>query len=307
MALSQATLKLGSTLFGTKTAARPETSNSVQGFGALPPQAQQAYLNQALPAAQGAFENINKQMPLARVQAPSDLFGNQSLYNLQQMSDQMGGLYGHAGQGVSPADVVPINAMQQEALSNIMNGADPNNLSAQLMQYQDPYNIMVRDRAINSIKDRADQIRKKIMGDMAASGNLAASGGSALAFQLSELDKNTSNQIADLEAFLGKEGYQQANNLRNQQLSQMLGGGELLQGQHQNELNASLGRQQLPYKNAGMLAQIINAASGGNSSSIKAREATTNGLGKAENLLSMIVGKDGMENAINSTFGKYLS
>lgn len=72
----------------------------VSGFSALPKQVQDAYLNTFLPGALDWYSN-NKEyqaLPMKRVNAPSSPFDSQGLYDLQQYSDSVGGLFSPYGQ-----------------------------------------------------------------------------------------------------------------------------------------------------------------------------------------------------------------
>lgn len=70
-----------------------QNQNSVSGIAALPPEVQQAYIKTLLPAALKQFEKPFRPAPMQRVNAPSTPFDSQAMYQLQQYSDAMGGMF----------------------------------------------------------------------------------------------------------------------------------------------------------------------------------------------------------------------
>ena len=94
LALGAATL--AGSLFGGNKGGRGEQHTS--GFGALPQQVQQAYLNQYLPSIQKQFSRPNG-LPLG--EAMGGQFGSQALQELQNYSNQTGGIF-PGTTGVSP-------------------------------------------------------------------------------------------------------------------------------------------------------------------------------------------------------------
>lgn len=101
-----------------------DTEPQKQGFAALPKRVQDAFLDTYLPAALEDFERqYEPLLPFARAQDPrQDPFASQGLFEIQQMADRSGGLFGAPPQqqATPPAavDAETIGAVLGTALSN---------------------------------------------------------------------------------------------------------------------------------------------------------------------------------------------
>jgi len=69
------------------------------GFYALPGEVQDAYLKTYLPAVMDVYNQGYQGIPMARVSAPTSPFDSKALYQLQQYSDAIGGLFSPYGRG----------------------------------------------------------------------------------------------------------------------------------------------------------------------------------------------------------------
>lgn len=99
----------GSIFGGKKTKAQPTS-----GFATLPKPVQDAFLKTYLPDVLSQYDTPFQPIPMNRVSAPdpNDPFASRGLYDLQQYSDQIGGLF-------TPTD--PNRAMQQPAEAPVQN------------------------------------------------------------------------------------------------------------------------------------------------------------------------------------------
>lgn len=225
---------------------------SQSGFAALPPQVQQAFLQQYLP--QLLQQNQGKLQTVPLGEAPQGPFGSQGLQQLQNYSYAHGGLF-NGTEGVNPlGHVEPLNQFQQGALGSF--GGGLSGLQQELPGYQDLYNQNVRDPQLREIERQQQQAQNGLLGANARSGNLGAFGSSALGTQIAEL-QNHYNQYKD-QAQIG--AFQGANNLRNQTLQQMLNAGNQVQQQGQQSLNAVQPylQQNLPQQRLQQFAQGLN-------------------------------------------------
>lgn len=120
-----------------------------------------------------------------------------------------------------------MNPYEQEVMDTMGGGIDQ--LNQDIGDYMNPYQQAVTDRGLANIQQRTDQQRSGLMGNNARAG-VGAFGSSALGTQLSQLENNSQNRMADFEALQNQQNYNQALGLRNQTLSQMLGAGQMPYG-----------------------------------------------------------------------------
>lgn len=107
---------IAASAFG-KNKDKPSAQQS--GFAALPQEVKDAYLKTYLPGVLEAFNTPYQPLPMSRVSAPSSVFDSQGLYDLQQYSDSMGGLFG-APQQEAPAQRQSMPATEAETLRGMI-------------------------------------------------------------------------------------------------------------------------------------------------------------------------------------------
>ncbi len=120
---------IGGLFGGDEEQQQQQTSNNVSGFAALPPQVQQAYLQQYLP---GVLEQYNRgqyQIPSERINEGQP-FQSQGLTGLQRYFDQRG-----IPNAVNPYGVEPLNQIQQNAITGLGQGYNAQNPD----QFINPY------------------------------------------------------------------------------------------------------------------------------------------------------------------------
>ena len=108
--------------FGNKNkGAKPAQS----GFNALPKAVQDAWLENYVPDVMSQYNAGYQGVPMSRVEAPTDVFGSQALYDLQQFSDNVGGFF-------SPLQAPQDNGLSAfESLPAIVGGMGANNIGVQ--------------------------------------------------------------------------------------------------------------------------------------------------------------------------------
>lgn len=203
-------------------------ASSVNGFAALHPDAQKAWLEQYLPQLLEQYKGKFQTGPLG--QAPTGPFASQGLQDLQAHSNKVGGIFGN-GTGVNPIGAIePFNQYQQNALSSFGGGLA--GLKNELGGFQDLYNENILNPQLSEIDRDASILNNNLLGQK--SGNLGAFGSSALGTQLAQL-QDSANRLK-LNARAG--AFQGALGLRRQSLQDMLTSGSLIQQQNQGSLNA---------------------------------------------------------------------
>ena len=127
---------LGGALFGKNKSTPQQTGAS--GLAAAHPEVQHAYLAGLLPEAWQQFSGGNFQgTPMG--QAPTGPWGSQAEQELQNYSNQNGGIFA-GGTGVHPLGAVePFNPYQQNALSQF--GQGYGNFQQNQDQYMNPYQM----------------------------------------------------------------------------------------------------------------------------------------------------------------------
>jgi hypothetical protein len=205
-------------------------NGQTQGFAALPPEVQQAWLQQYLPQLLQQHQGKLQTTPLE--QARSGPFESQGLQELQDYANRNAGIFGGSW-GVRPlGQVEPLNQIQQGALGNVGRGLA--GLSEDLPGYQSLYNQNVLDPQLKDIQRQQDIAQNNLLGAKAGTGNLGALGSSALGTQLAQNLDNYNRQREQARA----AGYQHSIGLRNQTLQQMLSAGNQVQAQGQQQLSA---------------------------------------------------------------------
>ncbi len=205
-------------------------SSSTSGFGALPPEVQQAFLQQYLPQLQAQTQGKYQGTPMG--QAETGPFASQGLQQLQQYSNHNGGIFGN-GTGVNPIGTVePFNQYQQNALTQAGGGIQ--GLKEQLPGYQDLWNENVLNPQLQEMDYQNALKQHQLLSSKAGNGNLGAFSSSALGTQLAQQQQDANRLKLNARA----EGFQGAQQLRNQTLQEMLGAGNMIQGQNQQSLNA---------------------------------------------------------------------
>lgn len=231
-------------LFGGNDYEPQQTGSS--GFAALPPQVQQAYLQQLLPQAQNIFSSPYVTTPLG--QARNSPFESQALQELQQYSNQNGGLFA-GGTGVRPlGQVEPFNETQQNALGQFGQGygnflqnqgqyMNPyqqrvlnqlamggQGMNQQLPGYMNPWLEQVLNPQLDYLNRESQSAENRLRGRISGSGNLGG-GGSTYAQQLAKIDQNRQQLGSDI---IGREtgnAYNQALGQYNLGLSGLFQGG----------------------------------------------------------------------------------
>ncbi len=211
---------------GSPTAA----GGTQSGFAALPPEVQQAFLQQYLPQLLQQHQGKFQTTPLE--QARSGPFESQALQELQDYSNRNSGIFGGSW-GVRPlGQVEPLNQMQQNALGSFGRGLS--GLQNELPGYQSLYNENVLNPQLQEIQRQQDIAQNNLLGAKAGSGNLGALGSSALGTQLAQQQEAANRAMMEARS----QGYQQSLGLRQQTLQDMLRAGGQVQGQNQTQLNA---------------------------------------------------------------------
>ena len=265
--------------------------SSQGGFAALPPEVQKAYLEQYLPQIMEQNKGKFQTTPLG--QAENGPFSSQALQELQQYSNQNGGIFGN-GTGVKPLGAVePFNPMQQQALSGFGGGLA--GLQQDLPGYQNLYNQNVLNPVLAEIQRQQDIAQNQLLGGKAGGGNLGALGSSALGQQLAGLQE----QANRFREQAGAKGFESSLGLRRQTLADMLKSGTLQQGQNQQYLNAIQPQlqQTTPGARTAQFGQQLAGFPGSQAQSYTGPSPAQPGMGA--NLINML----GMGQGIMSAFG----
>lgn len=220
-------MKGGSNGAGSAQGIGGNSTNS--GFAALPPEVQQAYLQKYLPQllqqTQGKFQGT----PTG--QAPTGPFASQALQELQQYSNQNGGIFG-GNSGVNPlGQVEPFNQYQQNALGSF--GGGLSGFQNELPGYQNLYNENVLNPQLAEI-DYQNGIANSNLRSNEAGRSVGAFGNTAFGSQLAGQQDNANRLKLGARA----QAFQGAQELRNRTLQEMLGAGGVIQQQNQQSLNA---------------------------------------------------------------------
>ena len=232
-------------LFGGNDYTPQQTGAS--GFAALPQEVQQAYLKQFLPQAQNIFNSPYATTPLG--QAGNGQFDSRALQELQQYSNQNGGLFA-GGTGVRPlGQVEPFNETQQNALGQF--GQGYGNFLQNQGQYMNPYQQMVLNQLAsggqgmnqqlpgymnpwlenilrpmeNDINRQADISKGNLSGYASRFGGIGANNSSAYAQQLQGIDRDRERAIEQARGNETKNAYNQALGQYNLGLSGLFQGG----------------------------------------------------------------------------------
>lgn len=227
---------IGGSLFGRNKGGSPggqsssSASHQESGFNTLPPEVQNAYLNQYLPSIQQQFHTRYSAPPLG--QAQGGPFGSQALQELQNYSNSTGGVFGN-GTGVSPLGAVePFNPYQQQAIQAF--GGGLSGLQNELPGYQNLYNKNVLEPELANLEDQRQQALNAMRSNqLLRTGGLNAFSNSAFGTQLAGLEDIASK--ARLNARAG--AFAGAQNLRRMTLQDMLNAGGAIQEQNQSLLN----------------------------------------------------------------------
>lgn len=223
-----------------------------QGFNTLPEPVRNAYLQQYLPGILSQYQGKYQGLPMG--QAPTGPFASQGLQELQNYSNQIGGIFA-GGTGVNPlGQVEPFNPYQQQALQSLGGGIGA--LGNELSQYMNPYQKFVQDE-INRQHSIAQNNALSDFSRAAGFGGLQSSAYGTLQSQLEQNRLRDQNQAQ-------VQNYQQALGLRRQTLADMLGAGGQIQQQGQNMLGALQPQlqQTLPQARTGLLGQQLGAFQG---------------------------------------------
>lgn len=229
-----ATAAVAGNLFGKKKGARPELqqNSSQSGFAALPPEIQQAYLQRYLPAIQAQFKNPNG-LPLGP--AETGHFASRGLQQLQNHSNQIGGLF-PGTTNVSPlGGVEPFNPLQEQALNSF--GGGLSGLQEELPGYQSFYNENVLDPELAEL-ERQQGLTKNNFWDKynlygAQQGRAPNVTNATLGSQLAGLEDIASQRRLQART----NAFQGGQQLRRQTLQDMLTAGSAIQQQGQSLLD----------------------------------------------------------------------
>lgn len=105
-------LSLGGTLLGGLGQDEPKRAEQSTGFNALPKEVRDAWIKTFLPAAMAQFQQPYKAMPMKRYQPTGTAFDSAAMQDLQNYSDQMGGLFTPFNQSpAKPAATTPPSAL----------------------------------------------------------------------------------------------------------------------------------------------------------------------------------------------------
>ncbi len=144
-AISAGASLVGGLFGGDEEGSAPQqtTQNQISGFAALPPQVQQAYLQQYLPGVLQNYTARHNQYPGAM--ARTDPYASQSLQELQNHYDSLG-----TGNGARPlGGPEPLNPIQKAAFGQAFQGYNPQTLQG----YINPYT----QQALNAYSQQANQ------------------------------------------------------------------------------------------------------------------------------------------------------
>jgi hypothetical protein len=238
---------LGGALFGKNKSTPQQTGAS--GLAAMPPELRHAYIGEQgfLPGAREIYANPYQGTPMG--QAPTGPWASQAEQELQNYSNQNGGIFA-GGTGVHPLGAVePFNPYQQNALSQF--GQGYGNFQENQGQYMNPYQQMVLNQLAsggwgmnqqmpgymnpwlenilrpteNDINRQAD-ISKGNLSDYAARfGGIGANNSSAYAQQLQGIDRDRERAIEQARGNETKNAYGQALGQYNLGLSGLFQGG----------------------------------------------------------------------------------
>lgn len=234
-------------LFGKNKQVPQQTG--AQGLAAAHPSVQHAYLSDQgfLPGAWDIFANPYQGTPMG--QAPRGPFDSQALQQLQDYSNQVGGIFA-GGTGVNPLGAVePFNQIQQNALTAF--GSGPLNMAQTQGMYMNPYQQAVLNQLASGgfgmqqalpgymnpylqqvlapleqqINQEAANSASNLRGNASKFGNLGGLTSSAFGQQMSELEKNRQNLLNQTRGTALGNAYNQALGQYNLGLSGLFQGG----------------------------------------------------------------------------------
>lgn len=230
---------MAASVFGGKKkgSGQPGYQQQQSGYGALPPEAQQAY--------QKYFAMLNGMQghPMSFVNEfnPYDMFQSPEMFAYQQANPK---------QGVKPVGVLePLNSVQRGALNDY---ANEDFSEGGLGKYMRPFQ-QARDRAMTNINRLADTQLSNIRDRASLTGSLGRDplyGG-----QLPQVEEARARAMLDAEAGFAEK----ALGLRSQSLADVLSAGNLIQKQNQAGLGA---KYMHPMQFMQLLAGMPNSSSG---------------------------------------------
>lgn len=247
---------VGGGLFGKNKGQNPggstNQSQSVSGFEALPGEVKNAYLKQYLPDILQQYQGKISATPLG--QAETGPFASLGLQQLQNYSNQNGGIF-NGTTGVNPLGAIePFNEYQKSALASLGGGLE--GLQQQLPGYMNPYSDIVG----NEINRQAQIGQSNLKNQFTQQAGLGGLSSSAFGTALSG-NEEARQRLQNENQY---NNYNQALNLRRQTLGEMLQAGGAIQQQGQASLDYLSPYLQgtTPQARSGMLAQQLGMIPG---------------------------------------------